>query len=210
MTTKLRALDPETARGLVSSRHGQMVSAAESHAVFTGDECERIVSLGETYGWDGARVESRNELGKRSVDTQVRRTERCHLIHDTNTAWIYDRLASMVERANARTWQFRLSHMEPLQLLRYPIGGHYSWHSDLGTTGLMSFRKVSASILLSDPSRFDGGSLEIQSGGRIIRPEMRRGSAAIFPAWQLHRVEPVSHGLRYSLVLWVIGKRSFR
>ena len=126
------------------------------------------------------------------------------------TQWMYDRLAETVERVNGETWQLRISHMEPLQLLRYPVGGHYDWHTDLGAKGILSLRKVSVTVLLNGPDQFEGGQLEIQAGSQVIRPALQQGSAVLFPAWQRHRVAPVTQGVRDALVLWIVGKRSLR
>ena len=57
---------------------------------------------------------------------------------------------------------------------------------------------------------FEGGQLELQAGGQVLTPELRQGSSVLFPAWQRHRVTPVTRGVRDALVLWVVSKRSLR
>ena len=195
---------------MVSSQGARLVAAAESHGVFTPEECLRIVALREHLGWDPARVEARIAPDKREVAAAIRDTQRTHLLAGKTTQWIYDRLAQTVERVNGETWQLRISHMEPLQLLRYPVGGHYDWHTDLGAQGVISLRKVSVTVLLSPPEDFEGGQLELQVGSQVLQPPLRQGSAVLFPAWQQHRVAPVTAGTRDALVLWVVGKRSLR
>ena len=210
MASKLRVLDPATAHALVTTQSIKMVAAAEFPNVFTQKECAEIIALRDSLGWDEARIETRKNPGESETNTQIRNTQRSHIIGNSTTAWIYDRMAAVIEQINAETWQLRLGHMEPIQLLHYATNGHYSWHSDLGSSGLMSLRKVSVSLLLNDPDGFVGGDLELRAGGKIIRPKMKQGSAVIFPAWQPHRIVPVSRGHRTSLVLWVGSKRSLR
>jgi PKHD-type hydroxylase len=201
---------PATARAMVEGQSAQMVPAAESHDVFTREECARIVALRDELGWDQARVEARSSPTEREISTSVRDTQRTHIMAQGSTQWIFDRLSALVERVNGDTWQLRVSHMEPLQLLRYPVGGHYSWHTDLGTSGILSLRKISVTIQLSDSDEFEGGQLELQVGGQSLIPAIDQGSAILFPAWQRHRVLPVTRGVRDSLVVWVVGKRSLR
>jgi PKHD-type hydroxylase len=67
-------------------------------------------------------------------------------------------------------------------------------------------RKLSMSLLLSDPSEFEGGEFEVKTDSDIpINLEQKRGRAWFFPSWALHRVTPVTKGVRKSLVLWVGG-----
>jgi PKHD-type hydroxylase len=195
---------------MVAAQTAQLVVAAESHEVFRPEECARIVALRDRLGWDHARVEARVDPAEREIVSSIRDTQRTHIVPSKDTQWITERLAQTVERVNAETWQLRISHMEPLQLLRYLVGGHYDWHTDLGARGVISLRKVSVTVLLSPPEDFEGGQLELQAGGKTMQPPLRQGSAVLFPSWQRHRVAPVTHGVRDALVLWVVGKRSLR
>ena len=50
----------------------------------------------------------------------------------------------------------------------YGDGGHYTWHTDAEINGQNNgiVRKISVSILLNDPSEFDGGDFELLTAGR--------------------------------------------
>jgi len=194
-----------------------MATAVELDGVFSPDECDRIIGRRAALGFDAARIPVRRyclaPTGPErayEVDRAVRATERTHLLPGRERAWIFDRLAAIVEAANARTWNFRLSFMEPLQLLAYPVGGHFQWHSDLGDRGLSSLRKVSATVLLSDPASYEGGDLQLFKGGEELAPGRGHGKAVLFPSYQNHRVTPVTRGTRYVLILWTLGKNSLR
>jgi PKHD-type hydroxylase len=66
---------------------------------------------------------------------------------------------------------------------------------------------------LSLPNEYTGGNLKFDFGphhvgGRYheveeIRPQ---GSVVVFPSWLPHCVTPVETGVRYSLVLWSLGR----
>lgn len=209
--SRLRPLDMPTARALVANSDADLPAAVDAHGVFTADECDRIINLQRTLGADVARIAGRDDArADRAVDPAIRRTERTHILPGGAQAWIFNRLAALVERENASHWRFRLTHIEPPQLLRYPTGGHYGWHTDLGSTGLMALRKLSLTVQLSDGATYEGGELEVQVGGRTVSPPRPLGAALLFPAWQRHRVTPVVAGTRHALVCWFIGKRSLR
>ena len=64
-------------------------------------------------------------------------------------------------------------------------------------------RKLSMTLLLNDPSKFEGGNLEI---AEKKMSHMKQGHAAIFASFLQHRVTPVTKGVRKSLVVWFSGE----
>jgi PKHD-type hydroxylase len=91
-----------------------------------------------------------------------------------------------------------------LQFTRYQAPGeHYEWHIDRGMqTGT---RKLSLSLQLSDPDDYEGGDLEMWFGGEPTKASRERGMMTFFPSYVMHRVTPVTKGVRYSLVCWISG-----
>ncbi len=88
---------------------------------------------------------------------------------------------------------------EKFQFTEYKKNQYYNWHTD--NSGIsINDRYYSLSIQLNDD--YIGGKLELSNDGNII--EMRRGSGNmfIFLSDVLHRVTPVTEGVRYSLVNW--------
>ena len=59
-------------------------------------------------------------------------------------------------------------------------------------------------LLLNDPSEFEGGDLELMAPGKF--EELKQGHAIIFASFLNHRVNPVTRGIRQSLVCWFGGK----
>jgi PKHD-type hydroxylase len=59
-------------------------------------------------------------------------------------------------------------------------------------------------LLLNDPSEFEGGHLELGASGKF--GELKQGHAICFASFINHRVQPVKRGLRQSLVVWFGGK----
>jgi PKHD-type hydroxylase len=64
-------------------------------------------------------------------------------------------------------------------------------------------RKISMTLLLSDPKDFEGGELELIDDKK--RPNLKRGYAIFFASFIRHRVKPIIKGNRKSLVMWFGG-----
>lgn len=124
--------------------------------------------------------------------------------------WLYEKLSNLVLEANMKLWKFNLNHIpEQIQFTEYfaTENGHYTWHQDIGP-GILSKRKVSITVQLSDPSEYEGGEMQMWAGGHetnIITAYKGAGSVFIFPSYMMHRVTPVTKGVRKSFVLWVGG-----
>lgn len=129
--------------------------------------------------------------------------------------WLYERMISMSKEANQALWGFDLiSSLEAIQYTEYYASenGHYDWHQDIGVGELPSKRKVSITIQLSDADEYDGGDLLICTGSsgtgeldnNLVMPR-GKGVGVLFPSYMMHRVSPVTRGVRRSLVLWVGG-----
>ena len=95
---------------------------------------------------------------------------------------------------------------EPGQFTEYPKGGFYDWHMDAELNGLAEppVRKMSMTILLSNPSKFKGGDLEFLAEGNKP-PQLLQGQAIFFNSLIRHRVAKVKKGTRQSLVMWFGG-----
>lgn len=123
--------------------------------------------------------------------------------------WVYEKMMDMAVEANKNTWNFNL-HSAP-ELIQYTVydskeKGHYGAHQDIGP-GIMSLRKVSITVQLSHPDDYEGGELQITSGGEGWDTMPRGyGNVVVFPSYMMHRVTPVTKGIRRSLVLWVGGE----
>ena len=129
--------------------------------------------------------------------------------------WLYERMMKLSIEANNELWRFDLrTALESIQYTEYYASenGHYDWHQDIGHGALPSKRKISITIQLSESEEYDGGELLICTGSNgdgvldnnKICPR-GKGVAVLFPSYMMHRVTPVTKGVRKSLVLWVGG-----
>jgi PKHD-type hydroxylase len=96
----------------------------------------------------------------------------------------------------------------PAQFTVYPKKGFYDWHMDLnafGQQGQNPIRKISMTLLLSDPSEFTGGDLLFADAGQQEPLSLKQGQAIFFASFLRHKVAPVKKGIRKSLVMWFGG-----
>ncbi len=149
----------------------------------------------------------RTEGGKRILSPDFRTSKIGWLPNEPPHLWVYRRLGELTNSANKATWNFSLTGMtERVQLTEYhgDESGHFDWHIDLGA-GALSKRKISISVLLSDPADYDGGQLEFFTGKKNHRAGRSQGTAILFPSYLPHRVSPVTRGIRRSLIMWISG-----
>lgn len=94
-----------------------------------------------------------------------------------------------------------------LMFSRYGPGQQYGLHADnaamLDEGGWRLRTDISFTIFLSDPETYEGGALLLRDlgGEQEFRPPA--GSAVLYPTGQLHRVTPVTQGVRLACVGWV-------
>jgi PKHD-type hydroxylase len=144
-----------------------------------------------------------------TVNKEVRSTELAWLGVKPELRHIWDKFAQATAEVNSRFFHFDLTGFhEQMQLGVYHASdnGHYNWHTDAGMGDRHAPRKLSLSMLLSDPSEFEGGEFQVKTDNDDVKQlETAKGRAWFFPSYTLHRVAPVTKGVRRSLVLWVGG-----
>lgn len=164
-------------------------------------EVDAITAYGDALLHSKATIEGRSD----AIET-VRITDLAWIEHKPETQAFYDRLSQIVLRLNTDFYRFALTGLENLQYTVYDgrQGGHYDWHIDFGHKNFKP-RKISLSVQLSDPADYDGGELQFQIESQPVSAPRGRGAVIAFPSFFLHRVTPVTRGVRKSLVLWATG-----
>lgn len=100
----------------------------------------------------------------------------------------------------------------PLRILpprfnRYEGGGTYGNHIDnaifpIPGTPLRLRTDVSTTVFLSDPDEYEGGELIVEDTFGDQRVKLAAGDAIVYPGTSLHRVAPVTRGVRYASFFW--------
>lgn len=142
------------------------------------------------------------------ISGDIRRSKVGWISYNDQISFLYDRLAWVARQLNAKFYGFDLSgFVEDMQYTVYEAGdaGHYDWHLDMGVENLIAPRKFSLVLQLSDPSEYEGGELQTRIGGNYSTVLKQKGLIAGFPSWTLHRVTPVTKGIRKTIVVWISG-----
>jgi len=62
---------------------------------------------------------------------------------------------------------------------------------------------VSATLFLSNPADYDGGELVIEDSYGAHSVKLEAGDMILYPSTSLHRVEPVTRGMRLASFFWI-------
>lgn len=138
---------------------------------------------------------------------KIRRSQVSWLNKTPDTAWVFEKLGHIASSLNAQYYRFDLTGFgEAIQLTNYDQSEHgmYGWHVDYGGK-ISPSRKLSLVLQLTDPSQYEGGNLQVMTGGEPQTVRKQRGLVAAFPSYVLHQVTPVTSGNRQSLVAWISG-----
>ena len=170
--------------------------------VFPPDLCDELIASYEAHGGQASgvmRLIDGKTVGVHDPQMKVRQD---HLIQDRALiARIQDRITRTILPEIRKVHAFEVTRME-----RYVIGcyraedkGHFAAHRD-NTTPATAHRRFAISIALNDGYK----------GGEISFPEYNpeglkppAGAAVVFSCALLHRVSPVTHGMRYVFLPFV-------
>ena len=172
--------------------------------VFTPDQCRQIIECGRRQMPQKAQVGMNKPGG--GLDTNKRVPPKSWIPFKEMEP-MYRDLDKFIQKANLNHFGFEdVKVTEQAQFTEYPEGGFYDWHMDSDTNMAHEppVRKISMTLLLNDPSEFEGGHLELMAPGKYA--ELKQGHAICFASFLNHRVNKVTRGVRQSLVVWFGGK----
>ena len=181
-----------------------------------------ILTEGGTVIWRGLFTEA--QLDRLERDCDALDLEQAQLtgsdgIRSTQVAWVhrtpqtedlYRRMEATVLEINSHVFRFDLSGLTPMQfaVYRQSEDGYFDWHNDYGRyrgdPGAEP-RKITMSLQLSEGTAYDGCDLEIRASHPLDVAPRERGTLVAFRANALHRVTPITRGVRKSLVIWAAG-----
>lgn len=149
----------------------------------------------ETVGPQGAQVKRNLQLAE---DSPLRR-----------------KLGAQVLAALARNPLY-FAAVLPLRTLpprfnRYEGGGEYGFHVDGSVMAMAaapgqaaSLRSdVSCTLFLAEPDEYDGGELVIEDTYGTHAVKLAAGHMVLYPASSLHKVTPVTRGMRVASFFWI-------
>ncbi|MGZ6539026.1 MAG: 2OG-Fe(II) oxygenase, partial [Bacteroidia bacterium] len=165
---------------------------------------EEVTAIRNLWNTELAKEAEVNLAGKEQSRGDLRMSQ-LMWIKPGASDWIYDKLAQACIQTNATKYKFDIQGFQTeLQLASYEGNGFFEWHMDFGP-GDISNRKLSITVQLSDPDEYEGGELQFMINQNIVTAPKEKGTAIIFPSFALHRVTPVTKGVRKSIVGWIGG-----
>lgn len=173
--------------------------AAKWEGAFTRPQLDEIVRIGDALP---------KEEGKVGGDVpNYRKSNISWLNISEETKWIYDALAVVAGSLNKDFYGFDLTGVKTLQYTVYDsaVQGHYKFHRDLHGVSNKPQSKLSLVLQLSAPDEYEGGDLMINETGEAFAAIKERGIIHAFPSFVLHRVTPVTAGVRKTIVAWFVG-----
>ena len=179
---------------------------------FTAQECQKIIELTKLNYASNASVGGSSDNSK--ISKEIRSAKIFVLENNEDNRWIYEKIANAVSIVNTLHFDYDISGItHGIQLIEYSsateVKGHYEWHVDAGR-GEPSHRKISLTAQLSDPNDYEGCELLVADHGNHMIASKERGSIHLFPSYMPHKVNPVTRGTRYALVIWIHGPKRFR
>lgn len=147
--------------------------------------------------------------GRETVGPQGARVKRNQQLADASPARM--ELGREVLAACARHSGFHAATL-PVRILpprfnRYANGGHYGAHIDGAVMALADGSQlrsdIACTLFLADPESYDGGELVVEDTYGEHEVKLPAGDAIVYPASSLHRVEPVTRGVRVAAFFWI-------
>ncbi len=179
----------------------------QTFAVFDGEECNMIVD-GIKNNLDPDPELMAKYHGMKS-DEDPKETQAWLLSRSQKElSWIYAKINPLIKAAND-SWGFELAAIEQLNMLEFGTSMNTEWHLD-GFDPKTFRRKLSFSVMLSDPDEYRGGAVELWFGAdRISMPRLKQGEMLVWPSFILNRIAAVKRGPRRAIVGWAFGKEPF-
>ena len=179
--------------------------------IFTNDELDEISNYCSRIGTDKSATIGVNKFHNDDVRSS---SIKFHNLNVDNE-WIFQKLLMGCDIINQQFYNYDLYGFNYFQYTQYNgQGSHYDYHSDMFYGNEINHwtetmpRKLSFSLILSDPKDYEGGEFEVMIGkqGQTKIPQAR-GRLLGFPSFIVHRVNPIITGQRKSLVFWALGPK---
>ena len=176
--------------------------------VFNEEELKKIIDYCDTLEKAPGNILTSDSISKQNTDVRVSEISWVSLNQDSE--WFFSRISNTIDYLNESYYGYDLYGFKDMQYAKYDAlySGKYDHHMDmiLGVSpgNIQIPRKLSAGLLLSDD--FEGGEFEFGFDQKE-NPKFKAGTLIVFPSFMIHRVKPVTKGIRRSLVTWCVGPK---
>lgn len=174
---------------------------------FNKQEVDKIIDLEALQNFSKGAI---GDNSSSNLNSKIRDSDISWLHPSKESDWVFHKFHNLVGDVNHDVFMYDIDGFEAFQYTKYKNNQHYTWHFDAFTEYSTWERRISASIILTEPDKYEGGVLQVVTNGNIENPisfKPSAGSVVFFASWMSHRVTPVQKGVRKSLVAWIMGKR---
>lgn len=168
--------------------------------VFSRDEVGRIREALEQADWADGKITAGHQSAKAKHNLQLPDS---HPLSKEIGAAMLERLWSHPVFMSAAL----PNKVFPPLLNCYKAGGNFDFHIDNAVRQTKGSSErvrtdLSTTLFFSHPEDYDGGELVIQDtfGSRAIK--LPAGDLVLYPGTSLHKVNPVTRGVRYASFFW--------
>lgn len=179
---------------------------------FSDTELQAIVNFCDIEGTGNSSLVGQHDIEK--VE-EIRISEVKFHNRNEKTDWIFERLNNIIQATNERFYNFDLNGYDMFQYTKYfsDRRGRYDFHTDMifgeaiHQGNIIETRKLSMTLCLNDD--YEGGEFQLNLGmeNASVTVPTFKGRAIFFPSFLIHRVTPVTSGIRKSIVVWVTGPK---
>ena len=160
--------------------------------LFLEEELQQIIDYGDALSLSDGKVKDDR------IDYNIRDSRIAWIHPNTETHWLFSRAVLVFKNSLP---------FNSLQSMQYTIydskGSHYDWHRDIGSGDNIAKARINVAVLqLSNPGDYKGGVLQIKHEEEVIDVMKMRGMTTTFPIQLLHKVSPVTSGVRKTLIMW--------
>lgn len=172
--------------------------------LFNSEELKKIIKYGSSKNLQNTQsLKEKNNNNPQWFKTP----------YNEENSWFWNKFSDGIEYLNNKYYNYNVWGFDNIQYTEYnkQNRGNYPWHTDMcfgkHTEKQMSLRKLSAVLLLNDD--FKGGNFQINDGSfdAEINVPLKAGTLIVFPPFVIHRVTPITEGIRKTLITWCIGPK---
>ena len=174
---------------------------------------ENVLSMVENWV-DGKELFDAITLGQQyegNSKNKIRETQMLWMASQDNFEEllpVYEYITDIIRSVNNDLWGYSVVGWEPFQYLEYKSEnkGHFNWHIDIPARRLKgNQRKVSFMVGVSGDDEYEGGEIQLRLGMDDKSIKIGRGDVVVLPSFIVHRVTPVTKGLRRVVTGWGSG-----
>ena len=166
---------------------------------FSEITCQKMIENFES----NKDIEQVASIGQGEINLAIRDAKKILL---NNFQGVGATLTGIGLQENFYNWKFNITHSNQSEYLRYDKSGHFSNHIDTFVENFIDLhdcRKLTVLVFLNND--FEGGKFYLINGDNKVYPRQNPGDVIVFPSFLMHGVEPVTSGIRRTIVSWMVG-----